>query len=238
MTVPAQPVVPGTGGGAGPKPATVFCFIDFGPETLFDCFGRFHTGEDTINRKHDYEALEREYVTSDISLRALAKKAGIANHSMLIEQSTKNGWVQKRADYRAKANQKAVTLLANDEAKRIARESEVRDHAIDAIDEAIQRLRADLADTVKTVSPDGEVIDTGVPVLRVKPQDVAILIDRLQVLFGKPSAITEERKLGIELETNDPAILKGIIEATRGMRDGPAGPARSALPRIEGAGPN
>lgn len=191
-----------------------------------------------MNRIHDYDALEREYITSDISLRALARKAGINNHSMLMEQSKKRDWVKKREDYRAKSSQKAVALMANDEGRRIAREAEVRDHAVDAIDEAIQRLRKDLADTVKTVNPDGTVTDTGVPVLRVKPQDIALLIDRLQVLFGKPSTITEERNLGVSLETSDPELLKGIIEATRGITDGPTGPARSAIPRIEELGQN
>lgn len=191
-----------------------------------------------MNRIHDYETLEREYVTSDISLRALARKAGINNHSMLMEQSKKRDWVRKREEYRSKSNQKAMTIMANDEGRRIAREAEVRDHAVDAIDEAIQRLRKDLADTVKTVNPDGSVVDTGVPVLRVKPQDIALLIDRLQVLFGKPSTITEERNLGVSLETSDPELLKGIIEATRGLTDGPTGPARSAIPRIEELGTN
>lgn len=191
-----------------------------------------------MNTKYDYDALEREYIRGDMGLRELARSHGIANHSVITAQAKTRGWVKKRADYRNGASEKAVVYMADQEGQRRAKEAVVRDHAIEAIDQAILKLMADMSDTVKSVSPDGTVVDTGIPVMRLKPQDVAQLIDRLQVLFGRPSTITEERSLGLSVSASGVGadILRGIVEATRGL--GSAGAERSPIPRLSRAGEN
>jgi len=191
-----------------------------------------------INTKYDYDAFEREYVAGDMSLRELAHSHGIANHSVITEQAKRRNWVKKRADYREGASEKAVVYMADAEGMRRAREAVVRDHAIEAIDRAILKLMADMADTVKSVQDDGTVIDTGIPIMRIKPADVAALIDRLQVLFNRPSSITEERSLGISLSAGGVGadILRGIVEATRGL--GASGAERSPIPRLSRTGEN
>ena len=69
--------------------------------------------------------------------------------------------------------------------------------------------------------------------MRVTPRDLALLIDRLQVLFGRPAMISEGRGLtaAVTSEALPVDLLKGIIEATRGLAGTP-GPEASPLPRL------
>jgi hypothetical protein len=74
---------------------------------------------------------------------------------------------------------------------------------------------------------DGQWVE--VPVMRLKPNDVAILIDRLMVLFQKPSAISQHQGVTISSEMSVDS-LREFIEATRG-RGGPSPMDVSPLPR-------
>jgi hypothetical protein len=113
----------------------------------------------------------------------------------------------------------------------------VRDNAIDAIDEAITKMRSDMK---QTVSRERNGVWREEPLVVIRPQDVAILIDRLQVLFGKPSSITEERNLGLSLSAtgNDPEFLRALVEASRGRGPDPGSVVSSPLPRVERARSN
>jgi transposase-like protein len=176
--------------------------------------------------------MERTYVSSDLSLREIARQFDVHNHSLVSIQSKKREWTRKRAEFKARATEKAESLMATSEGRKMAREAEVRDHAIDAIDEAIMKMREDMRGTRK-VFRAGEWINE--PLIVIKPQDVALLIDRLQILFGKPNNITEERNLGVNLTATGslgPDVLRGIVEATRGLVPGDTG--ESPLPRVGG----
>jgi len=187
-----------------------------------------------VNRKHDYIALEKEYVCGDMGLRELARTHGIA-HSLITIQSRNREWTRKRQEYRTGASESAVVYMADDEGKRRAREAQVRDNAIEAIDEAIGAMRLQMKATHKVLR-GGEWVDE--PLVIIKPPDVALLIDRLQVLFNRPSTITEERSLGISLSASGVGadVLRGIVEATRGL--GSSGAERSPIPRLSRTGEN
>ena len=62
--------------------------------------------------------------------------------------------------------------------------------------------------------------------MRLKPKDIAILLDRLQELFERPSHISEGRDLSVRSELPIDA-LNQIVELTRGR----AAPPTSRLPR-------
>ena len=49
-----------------------------------------------MNKAHDYRALEREYISSDISIRELCRRHGISAHSLVTIQAKKHGWEEKR----------------------------------------------------------------------------------------------------------------------------------------------
>ena len=184
------------------------------------------------NRKYDYDQLEREYVSGDMSLRQLAKDHGMT-HSLVMTRSQKEKWADKREAYRSKTLDKSVTFMADREAFRVSREMEVRDNAVDMIDEALYKLREDMKATHKVREVDGEIIDA--PVYRLRPNDVSVLLDRLQVLFGKPANITEERNLGINVDagTAEPEALRAFIEATRGIGPLSGDAQASPIPRSD-----
>lgn len=110
------------------------------------------------------------------------------------------------------------------------REAEVQVHAIEAIDEAITRSRTDLRATKQVVLADGTI--TKEPIMRMTPRDLAFLIDRLQVLFGRPSQISEGRTLGATVTSEVPVdVLKEIVDPTRGL--GTLGPRPRLWPTVQ-----
>ena len=181
------------------------------------------------NRKHDYDLLEREYVSGTMSLRQLAKDHGIS-HSLVMSKSSQREWKRKRAEFRDQASEKAVTFMADREAYRVTREMAVRDKAIDVIEQALDKLSEDMHAT-HLVRREGQVNEE--PVYRLRPNDLVPLLDRLQVMFGKPSTITEERSVGVNVDAVGPDALRAFIEATRGV--GPLGgnSQASPLPRTD-----
>ena len=98
----------------------------------------------TTNRVRDYQALEREYISGTMSLRELCRRHGVTAHSAVMVQARQGDWAEKRQAYRARAS---ATYIERHADRAAAREAEVRDHAIEAIDEAITKFRADLKAT-------------------------------------------------------------------------------------------
>lgn len=103
------------------------------------------------------------------------------------------------------------------------RQAEIEDKAIDVIDEALDGFREAMRATEKK-RIDGEWVE--VPVMRLKPKDIAMLLDRLTVLFERPTRINEGRDPSVRSELPIDA-LNQIVELTRGR----AGPPTSPLPR-------
>ena len=179
-----------------------------------------------MNRIRDYQALEREFITGTMSLRELCRRHSVTAHSAVVVQARQGNWAEKRRAYRDRASSTYIQQHAD---RAAAREAEVRDHALDAIDEAITKFRADLHATERKLI-DGEWVE--VPAMRITPRDLALLIDRLQVLLGRPAMISEGRGFAATI-TSDAIpveVLKGIVEATRGLAGTPR-PEASPLPR-------
>jgi hypothetical protein len=176
-----------------------------------------------MNRVRDYQALEREYITGTMSLRELCRLHGVIAHSAVMVQARKGGWTGKRDAYRTRATSSFIEHHAD---RAAAREAEVRDHALEAIDEAITRFRADLRATERKLVGGAWV---EVLLVRVGPRDLALLIDRFQVLFDRPSSISEGRAFSATVTTEALPIddLRRIVELTRrigGPRPGHSSP--------------
>ena len=185
-----------------------------------------------MNTKFDWTAIEREYIRGEMSLRELARTHSINNVSLITRHSKVGDWPRKREAYAAKADQVALEQMATEEGRRIAREARVRDNAIDVIDKMIRELSENVDRKRKVQNADGTFSEE--PLVIVTPKDVAMLIDRLQVLFGRPSTISEERNLGVSLTSSDPELLRAIVDATRGVAT--VGSGKSPLPRVEDTG--
>ena len=104
-----------------------------------------------------------------------------------------------------------------------AREAEVRIHALDAIDEAITKFRADMRRTDRKLICREWV---EVPVVLLTPKDIAALVDRFHVLFDRPSTISEGRGINVTSEALPIEALQAIIEATRGLTEPVRSPPR------------
>lgn len=179
-----------------------------------------------MNRVRDYRALEHEYISGTMSLRELCRAQGITAHSAVMVQARQGGWAVKRdvpcprlCDlHRAPCRPAAI------------REAEVRDSAIEAIDEAITKFRSDLRATKRVVLADGSIADE--PLMLITPRDLAMMIDRLQILFGRPALITEGRSFAatITSEALPLEALQKIVELTRGLT--PPADHTSGLPHI------
>lgn len=187
-----------------------------------------------MNRKWDYKALEREYITGTMSIRELCRDHGIAHSSTVIAKARNDGWAEKREQFRSRSTALTIEKTADREAQRFARELEVRDNAIEAINEAISKMRSDMQAT-RRVLVNNEWVDE--PVMRIGPKDLALLIDRMNVIFGKPSVISEERNLGLAFSADGlpPEFLRTLVDATSAVGKSSAGTAGgTSLPRATG----
>ena len=66
----------------------------------------------------------------------------------------------------------------------------------------------------------------------MKPRDLCLLIDRFEVLFGRPSVISQNQGVTLSTELSADA-LNEFLERTRG-RAGPPRTEESPLPRRRG----
>lgn len=180
-------------------------------------------------RVYDYLALEREFVTSreEISIRELCKRHGIDEPSSVHAQARKRdpktglNWYDKRDEFKQKQHLALVDRVSDARAKIAAKEAGLYEKAVEAIELLFDQLIADIQ--AKKVS--------------LKPLELAQLIDRMNVLFNRPSTITEGRNLGLSVNADaTPDQFKRILELTSGVagRDLGAGAAGTTLPRAEG----
>jgi hypothetical protein len=156
----------------------------------------------------------------------LCRRHGITAHSLVTVHLKKHKWAEKREAYQAKASDAFIERYA---ARQADREAEVRDKALDAIDEAITTFRSDLK-AMEKKRVNGEWVE--VPVMRLTPRDLAALIDRLQVLFDRPSRISEGRDLSVGSQLPIDA-LNQLVELTRGRAVAPSSPLPKAPRRLD-----
>ena len=163
-----------------------------------------------------------------MSLRELCRRHGVRAHSAVMVQARQGSWTEKRRVYRDRASAAYIEHHAD---RAAIREAEVREQAIEAIDEAITKFRSDLRATKRVVLADGSIVEE--PMMLITPRDGARLIDRLQVLFGHPAQIIEGRSFAATVTSEALPLdaLQKIVELTRGLAPSPD--HTSPLPRIQ-----
>jgi hypothetical protein len=167
--------------------------------------------------KVDYDLLEREYVTTDISIRALAQREGMS-WSAVADQARKREWSDKRLTYRREVSKKTIAR----DAKQFVSESE------DLNFEMIQAARAIIYKVLEGMR-DGTILP--------QPRDALLAMDKLQLLTGKATERTEAQVVGITSTGGyiDDALLRRLEELTRGQTGLPSSAPKL---RIEGTKPN
>jgi hypothetical protein len=189
-----------------------------------------------MNRVHDYQALEDQYVHGSMSLRELCRLNDIKHHSPVVTRARADHWDEKRAAFQGKVDARVDDKVAAVQAARRARAMEVTDHAFDAVDKVLTRMVEDLNATtyVRRHDSAGAEIWVEEPIVRVTPAAAAQLIDRLNALVGRPGSIEEHRgTLDLNLSGLPPNILAALAEVA-GRRAEPRTVGSSPIPLLEG----
>lgn len=169
-------------------------------------------------RKHDYRALEAEYIrTPGLSIRALARNHEIKSYSSVAQYAREHDWDAKRDAILGKAETKLVEKISDQIADEQADlVNTVRMEWLTVIRAATYKFAEDLKD----------------PSYRISVESLIKLIQQGSVLLGEPSQRTEERHLALtgSLDGANPDFLRRLVEATRGER--PVGRGEGLPPRI------
>lgn len=82
------------------------------------------------NASYNWEEIKAEYITTDISQRALCKRYGMSQ-ATLVARSKAEGWVEQRKQFKIKTVAKTVEKTVNRESTRLARLMDTTSKAID-----------------------------------------------------------------------------------------------------------
>jgi len=149
--------------------------------------------------KLDWASLEREYVTTQITGREMAKREHVSN-STISTHAKREGWEEKRQAYLVDVDKRYLKISAESRARQLSR---LADQSVTVLEMALTRLAIQLAGDEQTgVAPMEVPIKEGLEVIR-----------QIQTLRGLPSNITEERQVVGHLA--DPRFLEAIGELAR-----------------------
>ena len=174
--------------------------------------------------QNDYDMLEQEYVSSDISIRALAEKHGIRSWSSVNEQKRKRDWDRKRADFKAQYEGRQLETLVDNRVKEVAI---IHGELLYALRTAVRRFINDLN---RDDNPQS-----------VSARDLMGLIDKFLLLTGQATARSESRNLdahsfdlGGLLVGAPPELLRELAELARDNGAGAKPVGRGPLVVLEG----
>jgi uncharacterized protein YbjQ (UPF0145 family) len=145
--------------------------------------------------KADYRTLEHEYVTTDISIRALAIKASVA-FSAVAKKSRELEWPRKRAEYQAKAREMAMM----DAMERLASE------ATDIRIEAITAMRATVYKYMENLQNDRITVGT---------KEAVQAVEKLLLMLGE---VTERKETHVVSDSLSGRTTEELGELLRVVR--------------------
>jgi hypothetical protein len=192
--------------------------------------------------KVDYPALEREYLESEEtpSLRKMAEREGISN-STLSDYARKHKWAEKRAEIKDRETRQYLALVAERNARRLARMSEL---TVDVLEGHLIRFAQQLT---QHLDEDGK--PSGKEPLFVSPKDVqeAIRLIRDLSAQNKPqeagssgSASPVTINIGSDFIAAVGELARGSLQSGRAERARPialpGGAARDPERRAAGEG--
>lgn len=204
--------------------------------------------------KYDYAALRTQYIAAEppISLRELCRLNDIdeGKSSTIMKRARDEDWDGLRDRRMTRADDKVIEEISQREANRRLRRMQVEDNAVDAIDEAITKMRSDMKRTKIEWTKDPttqEWESHEVPAVTYRPEQVVQLIDRIKGLFGGgPAEIGPSgdpalaATFNFDFNGDSPehrALATQLVAATRGAgRSAPGAPGGSPLPTAPGVG--
>jgi hypothetical protein len=153
--------------------------------------------------KHDYDALEREFISNpDASIRGLCRAHGIKSYSSVAAYARSHGWYEKQRKLAARVEERAIEKVAERSSDVIAELlGEVQSEMLTVIRAALYKFAEDLKD----------------PNYRIMPHDLIKLMNQGLLLMGEPTSRTEEKRLELTgtFEGLPPEFLRRLASATR-----------------------
>lgn len=170
---------------------------------------------------YDYDMLEREYVSTDISVRALAEKHQIKAWSSVNAQKNKREWDRKRAEFKAKFNDRQIETMVD---QRIAMVATIHGELLLAVRAAVHRF-------VKDVQAEENA-------QHVSARDLMGMIDKFLLLTGQPTSRSESHldvsDFGGILRGAPPELLRELADVARSNGAGGQPVGRGPLIVLEG----
>jgi hypothetical protein len=151
-------------------------------------------------RKYDPKEAEHEYVTTDISLRALASKLDVS-FSSLAAFARKEDWTGKRVAYQAALSRRTYDVMAQ----------EAGDMRGVIRSESIKLLRAQLAVGAEQLAARK---------MAMTPKDMIETVRALAVLLGEEGGAASDDRTIIQVNSSrsvDTDLLRRIADAARGQ---------------------
>lgn len=177
--------------------------------------------------KYDYQAMQHEYVTTDISLRQLAEKFGVKSPSSVANHARRHGWDEKRATFVATQEAATMEAVAAQRAQKIA---EMERDFFTTVHGAIIKMGLDLEDRWETDPKTGQRVF--VKGQTVTPEGLTKLIEKFMVMTGGVSS--REAHVGLDVsigpEQLPPEVLRGLRRVALEQGAGTATSGRSPLP--------
>lgn len=151
---------------------------------------------------HDYDKLEREYLSTDITIRALCRKHGIKSYSSVAQYARDHDWYERRSEIQTRVRERTIERVSERMAEAEADEIEqFRGEALTVVRAAIYKFAEDLKDAQ----------------FRVRAEDLVKLINLGLLITGQPTSRVEERRLDVvaTLEGLPGEALRALVEATK-----------------------
>ncbi len=153
-------------------------------------------------KKYDWNALKTEFVTSDISAAALAKKYAI-NPNTLYRHYQIERWNEARREYLGSVMEKCADKAADIAAMKLAKEIDIANKLSDVLDDAVSDKKQFQRYVVKDKDADGSVITDEKIFGKVDMKSLNNALKALQtleeikrVMYGIATPL-EERKMRI-----------------------------------------
>ena len=183
--------------------------------------------------KFDYDTMRHEYLTTDVSLRALAEKNG-ASFGAVAAYARRHGWDDARAKFRVLQEEKSLEAFADRRAQKVA---DMERDAFEVIHAAILKMGLDMEDRWVTDEVTGE--RRFIQGMLITPEALTRLLDKYLVMTGNVTDRRANLGLNVAVGAGESGIPREVLRElrdlalTKGAGGKPMG--QSPLPRIEGA---
>lgn len=186
----------------------------------------------------NWQKLKAEYIAGDMSYRELAEKRGVPFNT-LKTHAVEEQWYQLRQQKNQKATTKALEILSDKSADKMARVLDLTDKLLNKLEQAIEELDIQLyKDVVKTKvieynhdlrpdKPTKETIHEEEKVIEVKS-----IVDRsgLKAIASSLKDIKDIQMLRSELDDREQRARIASLERNAGIGDSEEGGGVIVLP--------